>query len=342
MPNVDIKNSIQQKTKKNDFGKLKSHLEIMKKELSQTQKQIKSLKRSNNYSEWENLDSISGSTFSDLKNQEIKLIKEISKTQNKIKSHSKVLLLTEVSLLPVVLLLLIISGGGPVILDIINHEQGTTSLRSKYFVEDLRGDTLDTWKSWRLVGTTMNVNIIVPSNIPSQKADVVASAIDSSEVLKIDDSLTHKGPKGSSSLYYLGWKGALDNISLKTDKTKYNLPLDFNIMKSNKGEGDVIITLSTLKDPDGYTGYTKSVVEGNEILKSFITIYDVNNLTDDKLATIARHEFGHALGLGHSTAPEDLMAPTIEMTYPYISECNVAGIIDLYNGNEGTKTVCQK
>ena len=92
---------------------------------------------------------------------------------------------------------------------------------------------------------------------------------------------------------------------------------------------------------DGYTGYTKSIVEESEILKSFITIYDVSNLSNEQLETITRHEFGHALGLGHSTAPEDLMAPSIDMTYPYISECNVAAIVDLYNGAEDS-TVCEK
>jgi predicted Zn-dependent protease len=121
----------------------------------------------------------------------------------------------------------------------------------------------------------------------------------------------------------------------------YNIPTELNIVTSNGGEGDIIITLSNLRDSDGYSGYTKSVVDRNEILKSFITIYDVNNLSDDELATILRHEFGHALGLGHSTAPEDLMAPNIDMTVPYISECNIEAIADLYNGIQGS-TVCEK
>jgi hypothetical protein len=232
----------------------------------------------------------------------------------------------------------IISGVGP---ELLNVAQESETFKSRYFVENLRGDTMVTWKSWRLIGTTMNVNILASNNISQDKIDIVKNAITSMEATEIDDSLTHKGPRGSTSLYYLGWKGALNDIAAKT-KTEYQLPLEFNVMNSDGGEGDIVITLSNLKDTDGYTGYTKSIVEGSEILKSFITIYDTLNLEDEELSTITRHEFGHALGLGHSSAPEDLMAPTIDMTYPYISECNVDAIANLYNGAEDSNTICEK
>jgi len=326
-------------TKNESIGQLKDHLNLIEKELFKTQQKIELLEKTNNISEWDKIDFIDGKTVNDLISHEKKLTGEISQSKKQIKAKSKTLLITEVSLLPVVFLLIIVSGVGPDLMNSMVEEQGT--LQSKYFIQNLRGDSLDIWKSWRLLGTTMNVNIIAPNNISNEKINVVANAISSMEAQEIDDSLTHKGPKGTSSLYYLGWQGALNDIASKVKPTKYQLPLEFNIMKSNGREGDIVITLSNIRDMDGYTGYTKSIVEDSEILKSFITIYDVSNLSNEQLETITRHEFGHALGLGHSTAPEDLMAPSIDMTYPYISECNVAAIVDLYNGAEDS-TICEK
>jgi hypothetical protein len=322
----------------NEISKLKSHVDVMKKELDYTTKKIKLLEKSQIISEWDNIDNISGKSINELKRQEKNLSQEIKQIQNEIKkSQSKTLLITELSLLPVVVLLILVSGLGNSIIDYTNDEG--TSLKTRHLIENLRGDTVDTWKSWRLVGTTLNVNILNVKGLSENRVDVIKNAIISEDSLEIDDSVTHKGPRGFNSNYFLGWQGALKYTA--AENTLYNIPTDFNVLTSNGGEGDIIITLSNLRDGDGYTGYTKSVVDGNEILKSFITIYDVTNLTDEELGTIVRHEFGHALGLGHSTAPEDLMAPNIDMTVPYISECNIDAIINLYNGVQGS-TVCEK
>ena len=50
---------------------------------------------------------------------------------------------------------------------------------------------------------------------------------------------------------------------------------------------------------------------------------------------------GHALGLAHSTAPEDLMAPKMQTEYPFISPCDVDAIISLYDGQSSSQVVCQ-
>jgi hypothetical protein len=216
-----------------------------------------------------------------------------------------------------------------------------SELTSKYVIENLRGDTIDTWIAWKIPdGTILDVNIINTDKISSDKITAIKNSILSDAVLEIDDSLLHKGPKGTISEYYDGWKGAL--VKASEIPTSLHIPTKFNIIQSNAGEGDIVIKLTNEKNTDGYTGYTKSVVDNDQILKSTITIYDVNNLTLDELSTITRHEFGHALGLAHSTAPEDLMAPTIVSVYPYISECNIDAIISLYDGNQSGHVRCEK
>ena len=328
------------KTSKNNesVDQLKIQLDLMKQELVQVNNKIKTLEEKIEISEWQKIDFVLGKSINELKEQERKLSQDIHSVHKKIKkSRSKPILLAELFLLPVVFTLIMTTGIDVNFLEASSQE--SDSFKTRLFVENLRGDTVDTWKSWRLIGTSMNVNIVNPRGMDEHKIDVIIDAITSDESIDVDDSISHKGPKGTSSLYYNGWSGALKQVS--DIETKFNIPTNFNVIKSYGGESDVIITLSNLKDSDGFTGYTKSIVAGNEILKSFITIYDVSNLTDEELSTIVRHEFGHALGLGHSTAPEDLMAPTIDMTIPYISQCNIAAIEDLYNGIQGS-TVCEK
>ena len=217
-----------------------------------------------------------------------------------------------------------------------------TSLKSKYVTENLRGDTIDTWKFWNIIqGSSLTVNILNSELIDDKKILIIKEAITSYETKIIDDSLAHKGPKGTSSTYYLGWTGSLKDAA-ELYSTKYPIPNNFDIIESDRGEGDILILLSKFKDTDGYAGYTKSTVDGNEILKTSITIYDVNNLSESQLSTIMRHEMGHAMGLAHSTAPEDLMYPVIETNFPYISECDISAIAALYNGEIQGQVVCEK
>jgi len=328
------------KTSKNNesVDQLKIHLDLIKQELDKVNNKIKTLEEKVEISEWQKIDFVEGKSINELKEQERKLSQDIYSVQKEIKkTRSKPILIAELFLLPVVFTLVMTTGVDINFLE--SSSQESDSFKTRLLIENLRGDTVDTWKSWRLIGTSMNVNIVNPRGMDEYKIDVIIDAITSDESIDVDDSISHKGPKGTSSSYYNGWSGALKQVS--DIETKFNIPTNFNVIKSYGGEADVIITLSNLKDSDGFTGYTKSIVDGNEIVKSFITIYDVSNLTNEELSTIVRHEFGHALGLGHSTAPEDLMAPTIDMTIPYISQCNIAAIEDLYNGIQGS-TVCEK
>ena len=217
----------------------------------------------------------------------------------------------------------------------------TDSITSGYVINNLRGDTIDTWLSWRIVeGNELNVNIINKEQFPD-KIPIIEEVILSKEAIDIDDSLLHKGPVGSTSTYYVGWLGSLET---NYQDTKFHIPKKFQIVDSATGAGDITIYLTKDKSGDGYSGFTKSIADDsqNQILKSNITIYEVDKLSKAQFETILRHEFGHALGLAHSTAPEDLMYPTITTNYPYISECDVDAIISLYDGQKTSEVVCQK
>lgn len=213
-----------------------------------------------------------------------------------------------------------------------------STFNSKYLTENLRGDENETSKHWiKMTDASLSISIINLANLSEQKIQTIKETILSSKVHEIDDTLNHKMSKGTSN-YYVGWQEALSSIQ---EETKYPIPKNFKIIGLGS-DADITITLSPLQDSDGYAGITRSMTDGDQILKSKITIFNAKYLSDAGLSTIVRHEFGHAIGLGHSSAPEDLMYPTIESNYPYISDCNISSIIHLYDGNVDDKVICEK
>lgn len=183
------------------------------------------------------------------------------------------------------------------------------------------------------------VDIINTANVPKEKIDAIKDAILSEKTVKIDNSLLDKGPVGTTSTYYKGWQGAVQNI-VAEGKTKFHIPTQFNVIESPSEEGDITIRLVSPEDADGYSGYTKKITDGQESLKASITIYNVDRLSPDRLAAITRHELGHALGLVHSSDQEDLMHYIIETNFPFISECDLSSVRDLYNGKDLSDVAC--
>ena len=241
----------------------------------------------------------------------------------------------------IIITILVFFYSAIIISEVTSHEFNLQK-NDEFLIQTLRGDTIDTWASWKLIDEDILNVVIKNSDVSQEKIAIIKNAVLSNEEKILDDSLFHKGPKGESSKYYLGWKGALDSISLVD--TEWFIPNNFKVIESKKEFGDIIIQLSNLKDGDGKSGYTKLMIDDNrnQILKAYIVIYETDSLSNEELATVIRHEMGHALGLAHSTAPEDLMHPTFQTKYSYISECDINAIVSLYDGNHSSQIVCEK
>ena len=214
------------------------------------------------------------------------------------------------------------------------------AMKSGYLIQNLRGDTAETWVSWDLTpNKSLTFTILGESLVSPEKISEIKDVILSEKSMQIDNSLLHKGLKGTSSTYYVGWAGAMNQAS--QNPTKMVVPQKFEYVSSEKGAADITIKLVSQRDGDGYSGYTQSTVDKNQILKSTITIYNADELSTSQITTIVRHEFGHAIGLAHTTATEELMAPTITTDYPYISPCTVDAITKLYDGNQKSEVICE-
>ena len=101
--------------------------------------------------------------------------------------------------------------------------------------------------------------------------------------------------------------------------------------------------MANYANADGFAGWANSIADEaqNQILKTRITIFDADKLTPVEMETVVRHELGHAFGLAHTEASEDLMAPVVTTEYPYISPCNIAAIVALYDGNKKSEVTCE-
>lgn len=274
-------------------------------------------------------------TINELKQEKVILNAEIEHVQkarqNQLKKYLVIFIAMSIALASIMIVYLY--EGQNIIKPGLMHDY-----KSQYVIQNLKGDTIDTWTAWDIPNDrVLRIQINNKADLANDKIDAVRNAILSQEQLEIDDSMLHKGPKGYTSVYYVGWLGALTDI-----KSSANIPTKFEISETFDGAADIVITLESLRSPDGYSGWTESLVDNNQILKSSITIYQANEISADQLSIIIRHEFGHALGLAHATAPEDIMAPTIQTFYPYISECDIKAVKMLYEEKHTSQVVCEK
>ncbi len=210
------------------------------------------------------------------------------------------------------------------------------NLKTKYEIEHLGGDTPDRWPAWLIHDQPLSIKITNPEEASSNQIVIIKEAILSEEIVEADSMMRFGNDDSTTS--YKGWVGALESAS--THDTVYRIPIEFKITDSNNPRDEISITLTKQKSTEGYSGYTKSSTANNHILKSAITIYDIDSLTDEQLATITRHEFGHAMGLGHASSSNDLMHDIVK-TPSFVSGCDIDEIQHVYNAERNITFKCE-
>src|SRR2546428_11793834 len=125
----------------------------------------------------------------------------------------------------------------------------TGSRNDGYVIQNLSGEQISTWLSWRLVdGTVLHVNVIGADKYPG-KLDLIKDVLLSQKAIEIDDSLLGNGPKGSTSTYYTGWGGALAKAS--KEPTQLYIPTKLDVIESHTRAGDIVIKLTDEQNRDG-------------------------------------------------------------------------------------------
>ena len=149
------------------------------------------------------------------------------------------------------------------------------------------------------------------------------------------------------------WNSKLPNIQLQEITDSNTIPADIDITTNSKAPQISHSTIHT-------TGRTildrKNIklVQPGEALISFdanglMTHVDMtistkalgNSIGSYKLESIAKHEIGHALGIGHTDFVGDLMSPILTgRTYTDISQCDINGVKEAnqWKLNEGSNT----
>lgn len=258
-----------------------------------------------------------------------KLRDEVQKIEDKqdqilktVRKRTKIIMIT----IPVTILILYVS-----ITYFEQRESIAYPLTSNYVIEDLKGQKITTWVSWKInEGDMFHIHVVSSPEVTGERMNWISDTVFNNKTMQI-----------RNETYYLGWSGALQEVEKRG--TLHPIPLHLHeITTTDSGSGNILINLSNLGNSDGYIAYTKSITDSNnhQILKSEITIYEVDKLTEIEFRTILRHEMGHAFGIAHSNDPNDLMYDVISRENKYISQCDVYALEQLYNGKGGMQISC--
>ena len=320
--------------KEYSIKQLRSQLQYLTEELQKTTEKIQ-LQEIFDNSNSENPKETDQEIIELIKKQNV-ISHEIITVKKRIKKLSaKTILKAELFILPVVVVLLFFVATNYSIQPI----EQANSIRTYHVNEDLQAISTSNYKYWDFQSNSpLNVNINNNANVNEQKIQAVKNAIVSTDKISQDDTVLYNSDPITNTAYFRGWQGAIDTISINP---KHEIPTKFNLIQSNNGEGDIVVTLSTLKSENGYSAVTRTITDGNQILKAFITIYDSDKLSDIQIESIVRHEFGRALGLSYADDSKGIMTE-LTNTNSYISQCDISALEKSYNEEQIPENFCSK
>ncbi|MGI0063160.1 MAG: hypothetical protein ACREBA_11980, partial [Nitrosotalea sp.] len=235
-------------TKEESIKQLRSHLEHLTNELNKTTEYIQLLELQDGLkSKKDDLDFEPEQEISELLQKQNTISHEIILVKKRIqKLSAKTILKIELVVLPIVIILLFFVTVNYA----IPSASVDTTMKTRYVTENLQGSTMDDFMYWDISSQTpLTVTIENNAKVTDQKIQSIENAITSTETI-IGDSSQLYHSNSVTGKYFTGWQGALET----TPVTKHNIPEKFNVIQSSNGEGQIVITLSKIKDRDGYYG----------------------------------------------------------------------------------------
>ncbi len=174
-------------------------------------------------------------------------------------------------------------------------------------------DELASWKE--IKNNEIPILIIRDAKVSQKHVDIVEDVINSKEVINSEKKL------------FQGWNEGIKQISESHGVT---IPI-LQVQSKLDSQDAIIIYLMEKIDINGYDGYTNLHYDKNgNIEKAFVKIFNVDELNENQLKAIVRHELGHALGLGHTNEKNDLMQSIIDMKHTAISLLDLQALARIY------------